>query len=35
MFLKKNKITFKEYRHLISKPEILGMISDNERAFLH
>lgn len=35
MFLKKNKITFKEYRHLISKPEILGMISDNESAFLH
>lgn len=34
MLLNRNKITLKKYRYLKSRSEILGMISDYERAFL-
>lgn len=34
MLLNSNNITLKKYRYLVSKSEILGMISEYERAFL-
>lgn len=34
MFLNRDNISLKQYRHLISKSQIIGMISEYERAFL-
>ncbi len=35
MFLNRDKITFKQYKHLMPKSKVFGMISEYERAFLH